>query len=266
MVAQLPNLWSIALDWRHIDPEELMRALEAAATDQPLDFRTRLLIRDSLTALQQIWGNDRLAKRMQKSVRQNELQAICDEKLGPAGYSSLVHRIMEPTRTDTVLQFLRELGQSIETPTSIVVGGSIALMLSGKLSRRTEDIDVVDEVPVSIRSQHALLDELARRYGLRITHFQSHFLPSGWRNRLSTLDSFGRLEVRLVDLYDILLSKVFSNREKDRDDLRVILPQIDKPTLSKRLIDTTAQLRGESDLRGNAEKNWYIIYGEPLPQ
>ena len=83
---------------------------------------------------------------------------------------------MDAIQPETVLQFFRELGMQLPTPSSINVGGAIALILANKISRATEDVDVVDEVPADIRSRHALLESLAKRYGLHLTHFQSHFL------------------------------------------------------------------------------------------
>ena len=44
----------------------------------------------------------------------------------------------------------------------VIVGGSIALILPGYRERATTDIDVVDELPAEIRSQHALLDDLRK--------------------------------------------------------------------------------------------------------
>lgn len=69
----------------------------------------------------------------------------------------------------------------------------------------------------------------------------------------------------LVDPYDIFLSKLFSARTKDRDDLRMLAPQLDKETIVRRLRDTTQDLRTAPSLCEKAEQNWYIIYGEPLP-
>ena len=147
----------------------------------------------------------------------------------------------------------------------LAVGGSIALILYGLLSRATEDVDVVDEVPVELRSLHAVLDELERHYGLHLAHFQSHFLPAGWENRLHALGSFGRLDVFLVDRYDLFLSKLFSARDKDFDDLRQLLPFTDRQTLTQRLGDSCTGLLGEPALRQNAERNWYVLTGQALP-
>src|SRR5262249_28212190 len=146
-------------------------------------------------------------------------------------------------------QFLRELGSRLRHRVRLAVGGSIALILPGYLERATEDIDVVDEVPAEIRSQHALLDELQKRYGLLLAHFQSHYLPSGWQNRLHYQDTYGDLQVYLVDVYDVFLSKLFSIRSKDLDDMRLLLPQLDKGTLAQRLKETTASMLAAEELR-----------------
>jgi hypothetical protein len=260
-----PDLWTLALDEPQVGPSELADAIEREAGRQPLDFRTRLLIRDSVAALGVAWGQERVAQWLAGSPQRRALEEIAKSQLGPPGFSLLHHRIMEPTRTESVLQFFRELGQSIGTPVTVAVGGSVALILAGVLSRRTEDIDIVDEVPVQIRSEHVLLDELARRYGLKLTHFQSHYLPAGWESRLHRLDSFGRLEVRLVDPCDIFVGKLFSKREKDLDDLRVLAGRIDKQAIVQRVRDAAGAFMGDDDLRRQGEKNWYILHGEALP-
>jgi hypothetical protein len=172
---------------------------------------------------------------------------------------------MAPTEPKAVKQFLRELGTHLARPVDLRVGGAISLILAGYLARATEDIDVVDEVPAEVRAQRPLLDQLRQRFGLRLTHFQSHFLPTGWECRLHSLGPFGRLQVFLVDGYDMFLSKLFSQREKDLDDLRLMAPMLDREVLARRLQGTTAGLCREPALRQAAEKNWYVLHGEPLP-
>ena len=103
------------------------------------------------------------------------------------------------------------------------------------------------------------------RYGLKLTHFQSHYLPQGWQQRLHSQEPFGQPQVSLVDAYDVFLSKLFSARIKDRDDLRMLAPQLDKATIMCRLRDTTHDLLVAPGLHEKAEQNWYILYGESLP-
>ena len=172
---------------------------------------------------------------------------------------------METTRPEQVREFFRELGMHLHRPVRLYIGGSIALILPGYLSRPTEDVDVVDEVPAELRSQRELLNDLEKRFALQLAHFQSHYLPMGWQQRVHSLESFGSLQVYLVDVYDVFLSKLFSIRTKDRDDLRMLKPQLDKETLARRLKETTGSMLAAPPLRQRAADNWYILYGEPLP-
>ena len=172
---------------------------------------------------------------------------------------------MEKTEPKDILQLFRDLGSELHHTTRLYIGGSVALILSDFLTRKTEDIDVVDEVPQDIRSDHKLLDRLEKIYGLHLAHFQSHYLPQGWQNRVHSLEPFGRLQVFLVDVYDVFLSKLFSKREKDLMDLRVLEPQLDKEILTRRLRETTTAWLAEPKLVQHAQKNWNILYGEALP-
>lgn len=259
------SIWSLVLGRPQIDPAELATALEREAAQGDLDFRTRLLIRDSLDALAGQWGCDRVGDWLGGLPAGQRLQAIWRSDLGPCGFPTISRRIMNVTRADTVLQFLREVSLHVTKPTRFVIGGSIALILAGTLSRHTEDIDVVDEVPGEIREQHELLEQLAGRYGLQLTHFQSHYLPAGWQDRVHSLGNFGPLEVSVVDVLDVFVGKLFSAREKDRDDLRALAPQLGKAAISGRLLAAGGPLLAEAELQKHACENWYVLYGESLP-
>ena len=259
------DLWSLVPGGGVVDPAELALAVERQVRSRDLDFRTRLLIRDSLDALVKHWGRERFDAWLDRSTRGGELRAIWRDDLGEPGFPSLAWRVMTPTKPETILQFLRDLGTSIRSPARLFIGGSATLILPGLLTRVTDDIDVVDEVPPAVRDEHALLAGLLQRYGLRLAHFQSHYLPSGWQGRASSLGRFGEIEVHLVDPYDVFLSKVFSQREKDLDDLRHLAPQLDKDRLVRLFGDTTAALRAEPKLRTAADRNWFVLFGEPLP-
>jgi hypothetical protein len=133
------------------------------------------------------------------------------------------------------------------------------------LSRSTQDIDIVDEVPAEVREQHQLLSRLAKRYGPQLTHFQSHFLPAGWEARLHSLGSFGAMQAFGVDVHDVFLSKLFSSREKDLDDLRLLLPQLEREVVARRPGETCGRLVAAAALRANADRNWYVLTGKALP-
>lgn len=172
---------------------------------------------------------------------------------------------MDKLEPSVIQEYLRALSAALHEHVELLIGGSAALILQDKLSRATEDIDIVDEVPAVIREQHRLLAELERRYGLHLGHFQSHYLPSDWEKRLHGLEPIGRLQVRVLDVHDVFLSKLFSRREKDRDDLRDLAAQLEKSEIERRLRDHAGALRGDDQLHQNAKDNWYILYGEAFP-
>lgn len=173
---------------------------------------------------------------------------------------------MESTKAEDVKEFLREIGTRLDKTLSVSIGGSVSLILQDRLARKTEDIDIVDEVPREIREQHALLERLEKRYGLHVGHFQSHYLPSGWQSRLHTIESMGRLQVRLIDPLDVFLGKLTSIREKDLDDLRALKSQFDKTVIVERMKATMESTFASHELKKRATQNWYILFGEDLPQ
>jgi len=261
--AKSPDLWSRVLDSIEIDPDDLLAAIETEALRPDPDFRTRVLLRDSFLALRKRWGTEQLRTKLSPAAAA-KMERILSEDLGERGFSSLDKRIMEQTRAETIEQFFRELGSAVREPCRLNVGGSCGLILPGLLHRRTDDVDAVNEVPSAIRTQYELVENLATRYGLRLAHFQSHYLPDGWESRLHSFGVFGQLNVFLVDPTDILLGKLFSRREKDLDDLRAAVPLIGKSTFAERFHSSGKSLLSDPNFKQNAERNWYILFGTQL--
>lgn len=271
MASFVDELWTVALTAPQVDAAALATAIEAAAgSTEPLDYRTRLLIRHALAALEKHWGADRFAHWLEQSrvaieVEGERRSAPVARASSEVGFPSLARRVVDVTKPETVLEFFRLLSRHARHPTRLDVGGSLALILRDLLARRTEDVDVVDEVPAELRGQHELLQQLSSRFGLQLAHFQSHYLPDGWRDRLQFFQAFGELEVYLVDTYDVMVSKLCSKREKDLDDLRALKPRTDRELLRARLIGAGAGLLSEPRSREAAEYNWYVLFGAPLP-
>lgn len=266
MLTQTKDLWNVAVDRQWVDAHELAEAIEQQVRSDDLDYRTRVLIRDSVKALRHYWGPQRCRDWLAASSFGPRIEAICNQEFDDnRGFASLRWRVMDVTRPETIRQYLRELSDQVRRPLRLDVGGCASLILSGHLSRKTEDIDVVDEVPADVRREYRLLEELQKRYGLELTSFQRHYLPVGWEQRVHSQPPFGQFSVFLVDVYDVFLSKLYSARTKDLDDLRALLPQLDKETIVRKMKDTTASMLTAPDLRGKAEKNWTVLYGEPLP-
>jgi hypothetical protein len=261
------DLWTLVRKQPEIDPRDLANALQCEAAGNNLDYRTRLLIRDSVDALRSYWGPLRVDSWLATCPVRKQIEAIAAESFEKKGFPSIQKRLMEKTDPEDIRAYLRALGSHLHRPARVYIGGSASLMLMDYLVRHTEDIDVVDEVPEEIRNAHRLLDQLEKTYALHIAHFQSHFLPPGWESRSHSLEPFGRLQALLIDVYDVLLSKLFSGREKDLADLRVLVTKVDKGSLIQRLKDSTGRWQQEAQLKEHAQRNWYILFGEEsLPQ
>ncbi len=266
MKSATKDLWKLVWGIPQVDPHDLAQAVVEQTSRDPLDFRTRVLIRDSVQALKDHWGSDRWEKWLCSCPCRERLVQVYQGTEGEPGFSTIKGRLMEKTDPEIVRQMFREIGTRVQSSFRLYVGGSIALIIPGCLSRATEDIGVVDELSEELRSEHALLDDLRNRYGLILAHFQSHYLPSGWENRLHFLDTFGDMQVYLVDSYYIFLSKLFSTRSKDLDDLRLLTPQLDKEILVDRFKRTVNSMLASEPLCQRATQNWYILFGEELPQ
>jgi Nucleotidyltransferase of unknown function (DUF6036) len=260
------ELWSLIWGRPEVDPTDLATAVSRAAPEPDLDYRTRVLIHDSADALEDYWGHERWTKWLAGCGTRSSIESIRGERFDKVGFPLLRERLVDKTDPETVIELLRELGVSLSKPVRLAVGGSAALILRGLISRFTTDIDVVDEVPSELRSQHGLLKKLRSNYHLQVTHFGSHYLPSSWDQRLQFFQQFGHMRVELVDPYDIFLGKLFSKRDKDFNDLRALKPQLDKAKLAERLKETTAALQRDPELLSLAKKNWYILFGEDFPQ
>jgi hypothetical protein len=263
------SLWNL-LAAPTIDPAALARAIERALAEPELDWRTLQLVKEGWQALEEFADRTSLSldaylvKQRVDDVRQT-IQAriaVVARSHREVKFPSLKERLVHHLSPATVRQFLRELGIAITQPVAITIGGAASLILRGLLSRATEDVDLVDEVPVEIREERQVLHDLSSRYGLRITHFQSHYLPLGWETRTSDFGTFGKIHVRLVDPYDIIAGKVFSARPKDLDDFRLLSLSLDKEQLGQRVAQGLSSLYSNDKHRHQAMRNWYVVYGE----
>jgi len=247
-VAVNSRLWSLVNGARWIDPSDLLGAIKQELSNCPYDFRTRLLMRDSYRALEYHWGQSKLSS-LAADV-DVKLRPILEEDLGKPGFPTLRQRMMERIEPETITEFFRELGRATQEPTHLEIG---------YLAYPTNNIDVVDQ------AQNNLLSRLAAQFGLSLTYFQSHYLPLGWLQRVRSFGRFELLDVYLIDVYDIFVGKLFSSREKDFDDLRVLKRALEKDQIIDRVKTSGQKLAAEPSLGAAAERNWYVLFGEPLP-
>jgi hypothetical protein len=266
MATQTLDLWSLVRGRPQIDPHDLADAVVQQAAEEPLDYRTRLLIRDSVDALKVHWGNPRAERWLTECPLHDKIETICHEGFDEIGFPSIRKRLMDKTDPETIRQYFQQLGFALRQTVQIAVGGGCALILPGYVSRFTEDINVVGEVPADIRTKYQLLDDLEKLHGLHMGHVQPHYFPQGWQERVHAFGVYNHLQVSLVDVYDVFLSKLFSARIKDMGDLKVLLPQLEKETLIARFLTTCEDFLAAPRLKEIAEQNWKILIGEGLPQ
>jgi len=262
-------LWNL-LARPTIDPATLARAIETVMVEPTLDWRTFQLVKEGWEALEESIEpgllNDYLVERTSIQITEairarihDAWNSHCDVK-----FPSLKERLMPHLSPVAIRQFLRELGSAIAHPATITMGGAASLVLRGLLSRATEDVDVVDEVPAEICDEQVILQALSARYGLRMTHFRSHYLPRDWESRTIDFGTSGKIQVRLVDALDIVAGKVYSTRPKDLDNFRALSLNLNKEELRQRVLQGSSSVNSSDQNRRQAITNWYIVYGDDL--
>ncbi|HWE86727.1 MAG TPA: DUF6036 family nucleotidyltransferase [Terracidiphilus sp.] len=124
--------------------------------------------------------------------------------------------------------FFTEIDNALETPLRVdCIGGFVVTMKYG-MERPTADIDVVDLAPrgageVAIRLG-ALGGPLWKKHGIYLEFVAVSTLPDNYEERLTEMfpKAFAKIRLMAVDPYDLALSKLERNSQKDRDDLRFL--------------------------------------------
>ena len=137
----------------------------------------------------------------------------------------------------------------------IIVGGS-GLVLLGTISRATQDIDALDASP-AIRHLLAKYDA-----NLRVSTYINNF-PYNYEDRLQRLPAGGRkIEFFTASLEDIVIAKLYSFRDVDRQDLisEEVLKNIDWKRLKHLALDEDEAK--SSALNEHSYRNFLYDYNE----
>jgi hypothetical protein len=137
----------------------------------------------------------------------------------------------------------------------IIVGGS-GLVLLGTISRATQDIDALDASPA--------IRHLLEKYdaNLRVSTYINNF-PYNYEDRLQRLPVGGRkIEFYTASLEDIVIAKLYSFRDLDRQDLisDEVLNNIDWERLKHLALDEDEAK--SSALNEQSYKNFLYDYYE----
>src|SRR5262249_4938263 len=140
--AEYLDPWSLVWGQPYIDAERLVLAIEQdlLRTPEP-DFRTRLLVRDSLQALESFWGKRRLDQWVADSPVGERIATIMREKLGKPGFSTIRRRLVANNISADLEQILDLIGRAIHEKTEINIAGSVPTLVRKLSARPTEDID-----------------------------------------------------------------------------------------------------------------------------
>jgi hypothetical protein len=257
--------WRLVWGQPYIDSRTLAAAIEQdLARDDHPDFRTRLLVRDAAVALRSYWDSQRFSQWLAASPVGPLVREIMNEDLGEPGYSTIGRRLVDSIDSTQLRQIFALLGRAIHRSVEIHIAGSVPTLIKGLTARPTDDIDLVDEVPVEIRRQRDVLREIETEFGLKLGHVQSHDLPPHWRERRQWLGDFGGLRVYVLDEYDIFVSKLSSKQKKHQLDVRVLALKLDKEKARHRLLTDGRIFLGDAKLRPQIEEHWRFIFQEPL--
>jgi Nucleotidyltransferase of unknown function (DUF6036) len=260
-----PDLWELIWGQPYIDAARLARAIELDLMDVAIpDFRSRLLVRDAVTAMRSFWGAKRFDLWLGASSAGESIRRILSEDLGETGFPFIRRRLVASIGSVEIKQIFDLLGRKIHDRVEVNIAGSIPTLIKGMTARPTADIDFVNEVPPEIRKQRGVIKKIEDEYGLKLTPVLSLYLPTNWEQRRHYLGDYGGLRVYLVDEYDIFVSKLSSAREKHKQDIRVLARVLDKQTAQRRLLKDGKVFLDEPLIRRRIEENWRFIYQEAL--
>jgi len=215
--------------------------------------------------MRSFWGTEKFRRWLATSATGETIRRILKEDLGEVGFPFIRRRLVASIGSTEIKQIFDLLGRKVHHRVEVNIAGSIPTLIKGMTARPTADIDFVNEVPPEIRKQRAVVKKIEDDYGLKLTHMQSHYLPTHWEQRRQYLGDYGGLRVYLVDEYDIFVSKLSSKREKHKQDIRVLARILDKQTARQRLLADGRVFLDEPSIRPQIEENWRFIYQEPLP-
>ncbi len=129
--------------------------------------------------------------------------------------------------------FLAEVDQNLSGEVVLhCIGGFVVTMLYGH-TRTTADVDVVAILSnsVSVADLISLAGKgtgLHRKYGVYLDVVRIAAVPEDYEQRLVALspEGFQNLRLRALDPYDLALTKIERNIQRDRDDVKYLARKI----------------------------------------
>jgi hypothetical protein len=124
--------------------------------------------------------------------------------------------------------FLKELDAAVDTPMRLdCIGGFVVTQLYG-LNRPTGDVDVIELAPreaaQTVMALGILGGPLSKKYRVYLDRVGVAVVPENYEDRLIEMfpEAYRYLRLMALDPYDLALSKLERNGQKDRDDVRYL--------------------------------------------
>lgn len=149
---------------------------------------------------------------------------------------------MSPDLASPWKEFLEELDSLLDEPFELHCIGGFAVVMGYGLPRGTNDLDYRSLVPYNriYDLQHLAGpgSALARKYKVHLQYTGVESMPENYAERLIELfpGHFKNLRLFVPDPYDLVLSKLSRNIERDREDVEYLAKtlHLDRATLRER--------------------------------
>lgn len=120
-----------------------------------------------------------------------------------------------------------------KTDLEFYLAGGSACALAGYIDRSTRDFDFVDR---GYPSRLAKVFKLLEPYDLLTNYFAA--IPKNYAKRAMKLDGFTNISVYIFCKEDIIASKIDRLSEKDIEDVKLLIGDIDRTVLEKCIEET----------------------------
>jgi Nucleotidyltransferase of unknown function (DUF6036) len=162
-----------------------------------------------------------------------------------------------------------ELDKRLSQAVGLHCIGGFAVVTAYGLPRSTNDLDYFTLVPsnciVEIQEIGGEGTPLALKYKVHLHHAAVATLPEGYEDRLQELfrGHYKRLRLFVLDPYDLVLSKLSRNAERDRQDVAHLAKtqKLDSAILRKRYEEElTVNLIGPKSQHDKTLEFWLAAY------
>jgi hypothetical protein len=164
--------------------------------------------------------------------------------------------------------FLEKLDKLLEEPVRLDCIGGFAAVMGYGLPRATNDLDYRTLDPYNrindLQRIAGPASALAKQYGVHLQHTAVDSIPENYQDRLRELfpGHFKNLRLFIPDPYDLVLSKLTRNIERDRQDVEYLARSqyLDAAVLRERYKELTPNLIGPQARHDATLEFWLEAY------